>query len=62
MQKLVNYHQKTASDVSMKIGIISQKVDTIYHDLNNILDSLSAHFDKLDTQLAQIIDVIKTLQ
>ncbi|KAF8114438.1 hypothetical protein N665_0037s0015 [Sinapis alba] len=46
----------------MKFDSINQKVNTMYQDLNNRLESLSAHVDKLDTQVSQNTEEIKRLQ
>ncbi|KAF8053158.1 hypothetical protein N665_1457s0002 [Sinapis alba] len=62
MQQLIDNQQKAASDVTMKFDSINQKVNTMYHDLNNRLESLSAHIVKLDTQVSQNTEEIKRLQ
>ncbi|XP_013614189.1 PREDICTED: uncharacterized protein LOC106320378 [Brassica oleracea var. oleracea] len=59
LQQLMLNQQKTASEINTKVDNINVKVDTMYHDMNNKWECLSAHVKKLVTQVTQTAETVR---
>ncbi|XP_013624890.1 PREDICTED: uncharacterized protein LOC106331090 [Brassica oleracea var. oleracea] len=59
LQQLKLNQQKTASEINTKVDNINVKVDTMFQDLNNKWESLSAYVKKLETQVAQTAEAVQ---
>ncbi|KAF2549957.1 hypothetical protein F2Q68_00033885 [Brassica cretica] len=59
LQQLMLNQQKTGSEINTKVDNINVKVDTMFQDMNNKWESLSAHVKKLETQVAQTAEAVQ---
>ncbi|CAF1920944.1 unnamed protein product, partial [Brassica napus] len=59
LQQLMLNQQKTASEINTKVDNINVKVDTMFQDMNNKWESLSAHVKKLETQVSQTAEAVQ---